>query len=357
MKTLLHKIHLLLGLGSGAIVVIVALTGCVWAFEEEIRYVTQHEQLFVTPQSTPRVPVSQVLQTVRRADPTIRVNQIRLFGNPEKAVQVFTKDKHLLTVNPYSGQLLANHDQESDWLLINLKLHRTLLLGEVGKKIIYWNAWIFAIMLLTGFVLWLPARLKQLRASLTVKWQAKRAKRTYDLHSVLGFYAIPFLLLIVATGIDMASHGEKKKEKPTVYGAFASDFIADQALTAALGTDAFETVRINLPKDSLNPLRVVIAYPTSGLRKESTFTFDPATAQRLDAKLHTQQSFSERFWKSDYELHTGRILGLFGKVLVFLVGLVAASLPVTGSLIWWDRRQKARKKQVSPAGKSRLTRV
>lgn len=336
---------------------IVALTGCVWAFEEEIRYVTQHDQLFVTPQSTPRVSVSQVLQTVQKADPSVQVNQIRLFGDPEKAVQVFTKDKHLLTVNPYSGQLLANHNQENDWLLINLKLHRTLLLGDMGKKIIYWNAWIFAVMLLTGFVLWLPARLRQLRASLTVKWQAKRAKRTYDLHSVLGFYAIPFLLLIVATGIDMASHGEKKKEKPIAYGKFTSALIADRAVASVLGQDAFETVRINLPKDSLNPLRVVITYPTSGLRKESTFTFDPATARRLDAKLHTQLSFTERFWKSDYELHTGRILGLFGKVVAFVVGLVAASLPVTGFLIWWDRRQKARKKQASSAGKSRLSRV
>jgi uncharacterized iron-regulated membrane protein len=290
------------------------------------------------------------------------VNQIRLFGKGEKAIQVYTKDKRLLTVNPYSGQLLANHDQESDWLLINLKLHRTLLLGTVGKKIIYWNAWLFVAMLLTGFVLWLPARLRQLRASLTVKWQAKPAKRTYDLHSVFGFYAVPFLLLIASTGIHIASHGDKKKEKPTVYPAFTSGLIADRAVASVLGQDAFETVRITLPKDSLNPLRVVIMYPTSGLRKESTFSFNPATGERLDAKRHEQMSFSERFWKSDYELHTGRILGLFGKILVFTVGLIAASLPVTGFLIWWDRRQKARKKQASltgqrNTGKRRLARV
>ena len=357
MKTLFHKIHLILGLASGSIVLVVALTGCIWAFEEEIRYVTQHDQLFVAPQSAPRASVSQVLVSVRQAAPSVEVNQIRLFGDAERAVQVFTKDKRLLTVNPYTGQLLANRDQESDWLMINLKLHRTLLLGEVGKKIVYWNAWIFVAMLLTGFVLWLPARLRQLRASLTVKWQAKAAKRTYDLHSVLGFYAVPFLLLIAATGIHIASHGAKKKDKPTVYRPFTSGLIADRAVASVLQHDAFETVRINLPKDSLNPLRVVITYPTSGLRKESTFTFDPATAQRLDAKRHEQMSFSDRFWKSDYELHTGRILGLFGKILAFTVGLIAASLPVTGFLIWWDRRQKARRKQASLTGKGRLTRV
>ena len=340
----INKLHRIVGLGSGVIVLVVALTGCVWAFEEEIRYLTQREWLFVTPQSANRVPVSQIIKTVEQTDPATKINQIRLFGDPAWAVQVFTKDKHLLTVNPYTGQLLAHHDQEADWLLINLKLHRTLLLGEVGKKIVYWNTWLFGFMLLSGFVLWLPARWRQLRASLTVKWNAKAAKRHYDLHSVLGFYAIPCLLLIVATGIDMASHGDSKKEKPIVYASLADAGVVDRAVGLVLKQDAFETIRVNLPKDSLNPLRVVITYPTSGLRRESQFSFNPASGQLVDAKRHQQMSVGQRFWKSDYELHTGRILGFFGKCLTFAAGLIAASLPVTGFLIWRGRRRKKKAK-------------
>ncbi|AQG79812.1 PepSY-associated TM helix domain-containing protein [Spirosoma montaniterrae] len=340
MRTLIHKLHLLIGLSSGVVVLVVALTGCVWAFEEEIRYLTQPDQLFVSAQGSPRVSVSRVIETVKKAEPSVGISQVRLFGDPTRAVQVFTKDKRLLTVNPYTAQLLAKRDQETDWLLINLKLHRTLLLGDVGKKIIYWNAWLFGLMLVSGFVLWLPARLRQLRAALTIKRNAKAAKRTYDLHSVLGFYAVPFLLLIVATGIDMASHGDKKKEKPVVYQKLASAQVIDKAVSSALANDAFETVRVNVPKDSLNPLRVVVMYPTSGLRKESTFSFDPANGTLLEAKPYEKMSFAARFWKSDYELHTGRILGLFGKCLAFVVGLIAASLPVTGFLMWRNRRRK-----------------
>jgi uncharacterized iron-regulated membrane protein len=341
-RKIISKLHLFIGLGSGILVVIVALTGCVWAFEEEIRYFTQREQLFVTAQPTPRVPVSRVVDRVKADKPSVKISQIRLFGDPTRAIQVFTTDKQLLTVNPFTGQLLASRNQETDWLLINLKLHRTLLLGDFGKKIIYWNAWLFLIMLVSGFVLWLPARWRQWKTSLTVKWQAKAAKRTYDLHSVLGFYAMPFLLLIVVTGIDMASHGEKKKEKSQVYQKLESNLILDKAVSSALQTASFETVRINIPKDSLNPLRVVVAYPTSGLRKETTFTFDPASALLLDAKRYDQMSFSQRFWKSDYELHTGRILGFFGKCVAFLAGLTAASLPITGFLMWRGRHRRRR---------------
>lgn len=344
-KKLVNRVHLILGLASGAVVLVVALTGCIWAFEEEIRYLTQRDALFVTPQSTPVIPVSRVMAIVNTAAPSSGINQIRFFGDPARAIQVFTKDKRMLTVNPYTGKLLANGKLDSDWLLINLKLHRTLLLGDIGKKIVYWNAWIFLFMLVSGFVLWLPARWRQWRSSFTVKWDAKRAKRTYDLHSVLGFHALPFLLVIVATGIDMASHGDKKKEKPVVYQPLRSGLIADKALASVLKADVVETVRVNLPKDSLNPLRVVITYPTSGLRKESTFSFDPATAQLLDAKRYNQLTFSQRFWKSDYELHTGRILGVVGKCLAFMVGLVAASLPITGFLIWWGRRKKEKRKK------------
>ncbi len=43
---------------------------------------------------------------------------------------------------------------------------------------------------------------------------------------------------------------------------------------------------------------------------------------------------------SNYQIHTGKMLGLFGQCLVFLAGLVAATLPVTGFLYWYRSRKK-----------------
>jgi uncharacterized iron-regulated membrane protein len=42
----------------------------------------------------------------------------------------------------------------------------------------------------------------------------------------------------------------------------------------------------------------------------------------------------------NYDIHVGAILGFPGKVLAFLASLIAASLPVTGFMIWWGRRKK-----------------
>jgi len=42
----------------------------------------------------------------------------------------------------------------------------------------------------------------------------------------------------------------------------------------------------------------------------------------------------------NYDMHTGAVLGLPGKIAAFFASLVAASLPITGFMIWWGRRKK-----------------
>ncbi|MCK1316969.1 PepSY domain-containing protein, partial [Bradyrhizobium sp. 23] len=38
-------------------------------------------------------------------------------------------------------------------------------------------------------------------------------------------------------------------------------------------------------------------------------------------------------------LHSGRIVGLFGRILISVMGLVVAALSVTGIVIWWRKRR------------------
>ncbi|WP_233207986.1 PepSY domain-containing protein [Siphonobacter sp. BAB-5405] len=40
----------------------------------------------------------------------------------------------------------------------------------------------------------------------------------------------------------------------------------------------------------------------------------------------------------NYDIHVGSVLGFPGKVLAFLASLIGASLPVTGFLVWWNRK-------------------
>jgi len=59
MKTIVRKQHLWVGLTSGLVVFIVAITGCLYAFQEEIQATTQPYR-YVSPQPTPLLPPSRL---------------------------------------------------------------------------------------------------------------------------------------------------------------------------------------------------------------------------------------------------------------------------------------------------------
>ncbi|RAV99505.1 PepSY domain-containing protein [Pseudochryseolinea flava] len=46
----------------------------------------------------------------------------------------------------------------------------------------------------------------------------------------------------------------------------------------------------------------------------------------------------EQFKRVAKPLHTGEIMGFASILVYFIVSLIAASLPITGFLIWWKKR-------------------
>lgn len=65
--------------------------------------------------------------------------------------------------------------------------------------------------------------------------------------------------------------------------------------------------------------------------------------------LHVEKRFyslnmADKIKTINYDLHTGSALGLSGKVLGFLAGLTAATLPLTGLIIWLGKGKSLKKK-------------
>jgi len=347
-RKVLHTLHLWLGLISGTLLVLVALTGCVLAFEDELRYLTQHDLLYVEAEERPQLNVEQILSIVKQRDAHIRLNQIRYLG-ADRAVLVYTRDKKIISVNPYTGTVLGMRDTKKDPLSVILSFHRTLLLDKTGAAIVYWNVWIFLFMLVSGLLIWLPRKLKQMRQNFSLKLKAAPKKRNYDLHRMLGFYAWVPLFLIAITGISMASGGEKgAKMQSTVHGpqsTAAGSSIYDRTLAEVYHQEPYDMLRVTFPADSTGVINIGIRYQTSGFRKQSNFLFDQYSGKLLKTESYQDKSFGQMFFGSSYEIHTGRILGIPGKIVMFLAGLIALSLPVTGFLIW---RGKVKRSMVDP---------
>lgn len=383
MRKLFLTLHLWLGLASGLIMLIVATTGALYVFEEELRDAFQSHLLYVRKESpeSASVKASEVMVIMKRAAEHEKIQQIRFRSLEENspqaaAILVFTKSRHIYSLNPYSGLVMGVRDMKSDIISIIVELHTELLLGRVGMKdvgeqIVKWNVLIFFVMLLTGIILWIPVNMRfardvlknALRSSFRVNWRGNAVKRSHDLHRVAGFYAFAMMLLVAWTGIFWtfdsvedsvyAAFGEKKvfEEKPSSLkptqktSSAEKTALLDRAYWEVLRYGSPQLVNIQIPPKETDALRVLVRYPYRFIRKQSVFYFDQYAGNLIKSDLHENYTTPDKIRVSNFDLHTGRMFGLPSKILWFMAALFTASLPITGTTLWWKKLQRKRRKK------------
>lgn len=207
-KTLKKNIgflHLWLGLISGLIVFIVALTGSILVFEEEIDAFINPEFYKVSIIGTRKLPVDLYLNSIEKQYGITVLDRIQTYQDPARTVIISgtnaDKKVQIFSVDPYTGKVLATIPEKSRFFSVILDLHRHLILGEVGKFITGCSCLVFVFMLISGLILWWPKKIKNLKQRLTIKWSASFKRVNWDFHSNFGFYSFLFLLIISLTGL------------------------------------------------------------------------------------------------------------------------------------------------------------
>lgn len=351
---MIRQIHLWLGLSTGLIVFIVSITGCLYVFEEEIREITQSDRLYVPLQQKPFIGLEQVIGSFEKLASKEKISVIRITNKQPNATIEITAKKKIYYFNPYDGQLVYKGGR--DWLDTVKEIHMTLLLGETGKFIQRWSVVIFVLMLISGLILWFPRQVRLLRQSLSIKWKGSFKRVNYDLHNVLGFYASGILLVISLTGLFFAFKEVKmaasfftgtklsagktvESVKPVVIEPLARRYskLYEDMMQQYPGA---ELTSFSVRKDG--ELRLRLIYPYRWARNQNTFFFDEANGQLLRAKLYKEYNGADLVEATNYDLHTGRLFGLPGKIIACLAALISASLPVTGLIIWLKKRRKPR---------------
>lgn len=66
--------------------------------------------------------------------------------------------------------------------------------------------------------------------------------------------------------------------------------------------------------------------------------FDGLTGAYLGDKQPWVGTAADIFVQAQFPIHSGRILGLPGRILISIMGLVVAALSITGVIIWWKKR-------------------
>ncbi|SEA77845.1 PepSY-associated TM helix domain-containing protein [Pedobacter hartonius] len=357
-KNAILQIHLWLGLATGLVVFIVSVTGCLYVFEKEIRDLTEKDKLYVPLAQRAFVGLAPIIKNFEKVSHKAKITSIRINNyRPDATVAVLSGKNKVFYFNPYTAALVKK--SKTDWLDTVEDLHRTLLLGEPGKFIMNWSVVIFVIMLISGWILWFPDQMRLLRQSLTIKWNASFKRVNYDLHNVLGFYASGILIVIALSGLYFAFDSVKtgatfltgnQLSKPVKVPA-AKSFSADSVpqrydklyKEAMLQYPGVSETALSIRKTGDLRLRMIYASPWA--RNQNVFYFNPGTGQMLRYKLFKDFKLSDKLESTNYDLHTGQLFGLFGKIVACIVSLISASLPITGLIIWLKKKKKTKKKQ------------
>lgn len=383
-KKNVSKLHLWLGLTVGFFVLIISITGALYVFKDEIQnvlrkdYIHHNEQNISQKKILPLKILEQKVEAQTNEKYPFHWAEIPL--DKTKSYKFFYYERNpnawnyfdefviykTAYVNPFTGKVLALEDEKNGFFNIIKFIHWSFLLkSDWGTYIVGIPVLIFLIMLISGIILWWPKNKKARKQRFWFQWKNIKSwrRKNYDLHSILGFYASFFALILTLTGLFYAfffvqaalyyafSGGETK------YPDFSN--IKTKAPIELRNSGTLDKIAANVEKlypsasaysldfgyehldDHEHPnYEVYVKQLDYSYHINHQVIFDENSGEVLFNRSHQKKNFGEKFVAANYDIHVGAILGIWGKILAFIVSLICASLPITGFLVWKGRKFK-----------------
>jgi uncharacterized iron-regulated membrane protein len=381
-RKIVNTLHLWVGVPCALVLFIVCLTGTLYVFQKEITRWIDSDQYKLASTTGPGMQVDSLIATVESGYPGLKATIIQM---PEKNDEAWLltlappakkdagaekadikKRTRLLIVNPYTGSIQGDAKTRTYQFFEKvIELHRWLLLDhKIGAVITGTSALLFVLLEITGLMLWLPPKLKSWKKwnlwkpGFSVKFKANWKRVNHDLHKTLGFYTFFIITILGLTGpyfgfewykngvIQLMGATPVKKEMvmkdKDSKKAGGSSVSLDSVIAHSNRILAYDgDIRINLPKASqgaITVLKVRTGFFASAAVDRIEFGAGADKATRIDR--FADRSTGEKIISLMRSIHTGEIFGTFSKIIYLLACLIATSLPVTGVIIWLNKKKK-----------------
>ncbi|MEM6455143.1 MAG: PepSY-associated TM helix domain-containing protein [Acidobacteriota bacterium] len=379
-------LHRWFGLLAGIWLFVVALTGIVLVFQEELDHALNPE-IFDRPAIGDRRPVEQL---VRAAESSIEGSYARFVNLPNSphapmmaslTARPGTDAKVLpgtqTFVDPYTGAHLGTRvfgAFQADRLHIVpwiYKLHYTLHLGNFGGGLLGFVALFWMLDHLPSVWLSFPA-LRGWWRSFLVRRTARGVTQAFSLHRASGLWLLPVTLVLAVSGVyfnlnvifrpavdavlplTQAYHQTAPRLDEPIY--VSHDVPIDRALDVARrATDGAEVDSlILLPAQGVYWFRIFDPRDMADYGQRYVYVGMRDGAVLAD-QHRTEGSAGDVFLALQFPLHSGKLFGWPGRLLIAFTGVAICGLVTTGFIMWWKRRRGrvAMKKRMRDAEQAR----
>ncbi len=380
-------LHMWMGLIGGIFIFIICLTGTIYTFSDEIMTALNKDVHYVTPQGQrktvqelEKIVAQQQLGTISSITIPDATDEAYTFG----VVAPNEKRPTPIKVDPYKGVILGKGEKGKAFFQFMFKAHRWLLLDQkIGRPIVGVATLLFALGCITGLIIWFPRKIKNYKQGFKIK-TSNWKRLNHDLHNALGFYSFIFILIMALTGLTwsfewyknglntilgvppkkettaLATEGNKtskegaaakprnKKTKDSTHGNEHKESTIHYEQLLAIAQQHFNysgSTRISKQKKTPNEVSITKAGDGFWANAHSdVLKINIATNSVISFEKFSDKPFGQQIASSYKALHLGTIYGTGTKIIYFISCLIATSLPITGTIIWWNKLRKKRRK-------------
>lgn len=352
-RPVLLKVHRWLGLSVGLLLILNALTGSIMLAARPLdRAINAYLFVVPVPPGDQRLPLENLRLSLVREFGAKAGFTIRPPREPSEALLIHVRSDAWAGqahYDPYTGKRLGAREEHEGFANALFEFHSALLSGDMGKQVLAFNALTMLAMLLTGVLVWWPARW---RAGFSVTFNRGLFRSLLDLHRVGGVVFGLWVVVCVASGTWMAWRpisqwvtqiaGQTQVVAPAVKPVSSGARVTVDEMVASanaampggvvgyVGLPAKPTAPIRIRKkleDDLHP---------NGL---SSVWLHPRTGEVLRVDRWTDLDIGSRSYAWIYPLHAGLLAGALGVIATAAGGLLLFGFGLSGTWLWWLKRK------------------
>lgn len=405
--------HFYAGLIVAPFMLILAITGAIYLFNDEINDALYGELRIVAIHDM-RQPLSRLVAAAEASVPGGKATRIDTWAAADRSAQIYVTPAdgapRRVFVDPGTAAALGSYVYGRTLVGFADGAHGSLLMGEVGDGVVELAACWGVVLIVTGVFLWWPRGTNRVAEALSPKLAATGRTFWKSLHAVTGVWIGALVLFLILTGLPWANvwggllkqgieiagigypeshrgHGSTLPSatvKQTIgeapwtvedapmpasedhsahHGGMAS--VAAPAAATEIGID--RAAEILTAAGMTHPYRMTLPSGPTGVFTAYTYPDKPEGQRTIhidqySGKILGDVSFGDygvaaKAVELGVQLHMGNYFGLPNQIVMLLACVGVVMLSVTGPVMWWLRRPKGKLAAPKPIEPARMRTV